>query len=183
MPNENKNQETEQTTRIVIILPTNAYFMSGIRDFTMEMVKNMTKFDEQWAYRFQSIVDELCNNAIEHGSAQDQDIKVTFTVNPSEWLEVTVEDTGTGKDKLKSKQITESMAKKKDADIRTMGIRGRGLAKIVSQWSDELEFTDRPEGGIKVRMRKYLNKPQEAEKPIQGIGAFNPKDPTKLTLA
>ncbi|MBI4975562.1 hypothetical protein HZC20_02690, partial [Candidatus Peregrinibacteria bacterium] len=66
------DQETTkigEKTKISITLPTNAYFMSGIRDFTLNMIKNTTNFDEKWAFRFQSVVDELCNNAIEYGSA------------------------------------------------------------------------------------------------------------------
>ena len=55
------NLTNESPVKISIILPTNAYFMSGIRDFTMTVVENMTGFSEKWAFRFQSVVDELTN--------------------------------------------------------------------------------------------------------------------------
>ena len=70
----------KKPTKITITLPTNAYFMSGIRDFTLAMIKNTTQFEEKWAYRFQSVVDELCNNAIEYGSAPGENIKIIFNV-------------------------------------------------------------------------------------------------------
>ena len=35
---------TKEPVKITIILPTNAYFLSGIRDFTLTMTKNMTGF-------------------------------------------------------------------------------------------------------------------------------------------
>ena len=50
---------SEEPIKITITLPTNAYFLSGIRDFTLAMTKNMTGFSDQWAFRFQSVVDEL----------------------------------------------------------------------------------------------------------------------------
>lgn len=181
-----QNASDQKETKIVMILPTNAYFMSGIRDFTFQIVKNMTKLSEQWAYRFQLIVDELCNNAIEHGSAQNQDIKITFILIPEQSLEVVVEDTGTGKEKRKATEIKEFIEKQKTADITKIGIRGRGLAKIVIAWADQLEFTDREEGGIKASAKKYLNKKEEQILPpgaLKGIGAFAPNDPTHVLLA
>ena len=86
----------ESPLRITIILPTSAYFMAGIRDFTMTVTQNMTGFSEQWAYRFQSVVDELTNNAIEFGSAPGKDVKITFVSVKNKSIEVFIEDTGTG---------------------------------------------------------------------------------------
>ena len=96
---------TEESTKITIILPTTAYFMSGIRDFTLGLIKNTTKLDEKWAFRFQSIVDELCNNAIEFGSEKGKDIIIVFLHKPGEYLEVSVQDTGTGKSKSKAADL------------------------------------------------------------------------------
>ncbi len=58
MPEEN------QSVKITITIPKEAYFISGIRDFTLNLIKNTTSFSEKWAFRFQSVVDELCNYAI-----------------------------------------------------------------------------------------------------------------------
>src|SRR3989338_4672591 len=74
--------------KIAVILPTNAYFMSGVRDFTKTIVMNMTGFSEQWAFRFQSVVDELTNNAIEFGSAPGEYITVTFLSQKGKSIEV-----------------------------------------------------------------------------------------------
>ena len=40
------------------------------------------------------------------------------------------------------------------------GLRGRGLSKIVAEWTDELTFIDKETGGIKVKIRKYLKDPK-----------------------
>jgi len=149
MPNTN-------TTRITITLPTNAYFMSGIRDFTLNMVKNTTSFEEKWAFRFQSVIDELCNNAIEYGSAPGSDIRITFIYAKDDYLEISVEDTGTGKNRVNAAQVQKLFDDRKSPGYVFTGIRGRGLVKIVGEWSDELKFEDRTGGGLKVTVKKHL---------------------------
>lgn len=170
-----KAEVTPEKTEIKIVLPTNAYFMSGIRDFTLSMIRNMTDFSEQWAFRFQSVVDELCNNAIEHGSSKDDTIEIMFVNYPNEAIEIVVEDHGTGPDQLTAAQIHEVIEKNKGMDITQMGLRGRGLAKIVSEWTDELEYKDTAKGGIRARVKKYLNDQQFKE-------VLPDSDPTHIVL-
>lgn len=150
-------------TKITITLPTNAYFMSGIRDFTLNMIKNTTNFPEKWAFRFQSVVDELCNNAIEYGSAPGSEIRITFFHKKEDFIEIHVEDTGTGKNKIKAEQIEKLMEERKAPGYVFTGIRGRGLVKIVGEWTDELKFEDRPEGGIKIIAKKFLKDARQNE--------------------
>jgi len=150
-----KNNKT-QPVKILITLPTHAYFMSGIRDFTLSLIRNTTDFSEQWAYRFQSVVDELCNNAIEHGSKPGEEIKITFIYTPLNNIEIIVEDSGTGEHPKKAAELKVLIENKIEKDLPMTSLRGRGLSKIVHEWTDELEFIDKPEGGLKVRVRKYL---------------------------
>ena len=142
---------------ITITLPTNAYFLSGIRDFTLGLIRNMTEFSEQWAFRFQSVVDELCNNAIEYGSTSGQDIKITFISNPHESIEIHIEDTGTGKNKTTAAALKKLIEDRRSPTYQYNGIRGRGLSKIVAEWTDELVFEDTEKGGIRVKIKKMLN--------------------------
>jgi anti-sigma regulatory factor (Ser/Thr protein kinase) len=144
-------------------MPTNAYFMSGIRNFTLGLIRNMTDFSEQWAFRFQSIVDELCNNAIEHGSEPGKEITITFISTPHDNIEIFVRDTGTAKSKLTAVELTKMINERRNPSYVHAGIRGRGLSKIVAEWTDELEFKDLPEGGIEVRIKKSLNDPKLKE--------------------
>lgn len=150
----------EKPMVITITLPTNAYFISGIRDFTLGLIRNMTEFSEQWAFRFQSVVDELCNNAIEHGSRPGENIKITFINHAHDSIEIEVEDSGTGKSQLKAADIAQIVKERTDPAFVHSGLRGRGLSKIVSEWTDELEFIDKKEGGTKVRIKKYLKDPK-----------------------
>jgi len=168
-----QERPSDKPMRIVITLPTNAYFISGIRDFTLGLITNTTKFSEQWAFRFQSVVDELCNNAIEYGSAPSSDIRITFTVDSKKYLQIEVEDTGTGRKGMNAKQLADMVEERKQPDFIVKGIRGRGLSKIVAGWTDELRFTDRPDGGMKVIIRKYLDKPEEVtENSVKNPGAI-----------
>ena len=161
---ENGQQSLEtKPVRITITLPTNAYFMSGISNFTLGLIRNMTEFSEQWAFRFQSFVDELCNNAIEHGSTPGKDITLTFVSYPHDSIEIYVKDSGTGKNKLNAEDLKKIIEQRRDPNYVHTGIRGRGLSKIVAEWTDELEFKDTPEGGIEVRIKKFLNDPKLKE--------------------
>lgn len=165
--------KTKQPLEITISLPTHGYFMSGIRDFTLSLIKNTSDFSEQWAYRFQSVVDELCNNAIEHGSAPGELIIITFKVD-RENLRISVEDTGTGPRKMTAEELKKLVEETRKQSPETMleKFRGRGLAQIVSEWTDELNFIDSPNGGMIVEVTKKLNddKTQELKQELSFAG-------------
>lgn len=152
----------ERPIDISFTLPTQAYFLSGIRDFVVNLTKNLTGFSQQWAFRFQAVVDELCNNAIEHGSAAGTYITVKFISTRGKSLEVIVEDTGTGREKMNAEQLTKLLIDRKQLMTNEyLGFRGRGLPKIVAEWTDELIFEDLPGGGIRARVKKYLRKDED----------------------
>lgn len=144
--------------KITITMPTSAYFMSGIRDFTLSLTKNMTGFSEQWAYRFQSVVDELCNNAIEHGSEAGQEIKISFISVEKQYIEIYVSDTGTGPSKKTAGDMNALIKERRSPEyLQKIGLRGRGLPQIVCSWTDEHEFSSNKEGtGLTARVKKYL---------------------------
>ena len=161
MPEEN------QSIKITITIPKESYFISGIRDFTLNLIKNTTSFSEKWALRFQSVVDELCNNAIEYGSADGSEIRITYVYKKDDYTEFIVEDTGTGSKPTTAKELKKLYQNRKEPGYAFTGIRGRGLVKIVGEWTDELEFTDRDQGGIIVRIRKYLKNSRQGTTKIE----------------
>lgn len=163
-------------TDITFEFPTGAYFISGIRDFVLNLIQNMTGFSEQWAFRFQAVVDELCNNAIEHGSAPGQKIRVTFVSTQSS-LEVFVEDTGTGKDKHTPESIKTLFESRLNlTQEQYLGFRGRGLPKIVAAWTDEVTFENSDLGGLRVHIKKDLRKEEDQ------VSSTAVNDPTHLVL-
>lgn len=152
----------ERPTEIRIQIPTQAYFLSGIRDFVVNLTKNLTGFSSQWAFRFQAVVDELCNNAIEHGSKPGDFIKVVLISTKNKSLEVVVEDCGSGKEKMTAQQMSALLKERKQImGTQYLGFRGRGLPKIVGEWTDEVVFEDVPTGGLRVKVKKYLRKEED----------------------
>lgn len=153
----------DDAVKISVIIPTNAYFMSGLRDFTMNIVRNMTGFSEQWAFRFQSVVDELVNNAIEFGSAPGQDVMITFLSRKGKSIEIFAKDSGTGPSQKTADEMTRMIEDRKNMDpSKITSIRGRGLAQIVANWTDVLEFKDNEEGkGLTVHVVKFLEGGEE----------------------
>lgn len=153
------NTEPTQTqpVRITLTMPTNAYFMSGVRDFTLSIARNFGNLSNQWAYRLQSVVDELCNNAIEFGSNRNDEISVTFIYTPEKSIDIIVEDHGTGKMRTTAAELQRIVREKRAPGHSITEIRGRGLATIASEWTDELRFEDRPGGGLRITARKYIN--------------------------
>lgn len=144
--------------KISLILPTNAYFLSGVRDFTKTIVENITGFSEQWAFRFQSVVDELVNNAIEFGSAPGQDVRITFVSVQGQQIEIYVEDTGTGPNKKTAEEMMQLIEERKTINpLEITTLRGRGLAQIVVNWTDVLEYTDNEQGGLTAHIIKRLD--------------------------
>lgn len=175
---QNLQNLEKKPIKITITLPTNAYFISGIRNFTLSLIRNMSEFSEQWAFRFQSIVDELCNNAIEHGSSPGSEIKITFISILHESMEIIVQDSGSGKTKISAAELTRLVNERRNPQYVHRNIRGRGLAKIVAEWTDELEFTDLPNGGIQVRIKKNLG-----DQKIKEISQQFQENPTHLVLS
>lgn len=158
MPKQKAPKTASEITEIRISFPTSAFFSSGIRDFIFSLTKKITHFPDLWAFRFQSVVDELCNNAIEHGSKKNAPIECLFRISPNHYFETIIQDEGKGGKSYRAEEIQQALSKseKKDA-ILISGVRGRGLSHIVAPIMDEIEFSDRKNGGISVRVRKYFH--------------------------
>jgi len=149
--------QAEAPIKITITIPTTAYFLSGLRDFTMNLVRNITGFSEQWAFRFQSIIDELVNNAIEFGSAPGKDVKITYISQRGKSIEIYVEDTGTGPGRKTAEEMAKLVEERRHINpLQLTSIRGRGLSQIVANWTDVVDFKNNAEGGLIVHVVKYL---------------------------
>ena len=152
-------KEPQNPVRIKIVFSATAYFFSGIRELTLEVIKNMTEFPLEWAHRLQSVVDELCNNAVEHGSSEDSDITLSFLIDHHKKFEVIIEDTGTGKSRVDAKGLESILKEKQGQDlVAESSVRGRGLSHIIAPLADELLFEDREGGGIRIHVIKFLQK-------------------------
>lgn len=149
-----QNTQHEQPVRIKITIPTDVYFLAGLRNFTLDMSRNVAGFDDQWAYRFQTVVDELTNNAIEHGSMKGDEIELLFEVERKKSMSITVSDTGRGPSKLSAIELQQRASSAKiKSGTPILGLRGRGMA-IMMSWCDSLEYAQNERGGISVTAKK-----------------------------
>lgn len=126
-------------------------FSPRIRELVLSVIRNNTKFSSRWAYRLQSVIDELVNNAIEHGSDGHSLVTISLFLDPLDGsLEVTITDAGTGNKKTTAAVLTKKMYENyelmKENPLINTTIRGRGLAQIVINWTDTFEIQDNTDG-------------------------------------
>lgn len=99
-------------------------------------------FSRQKAEQLKSVVDELCSNAIEHGSQPTSEVLLEVHTD-EKTIRITCQDQGHG-NKLSAAQIQENMNKELADDAK----RGRGVSMIVKNFVDEMMIRDREGGGI-----------------------------------
>lgn len=117
-------------------------------------------FSERECYQVETIIDEICNNAIEYGSTrQEAEILLEYRIE-QEHIEITVKDEGRKEFSLETiLKRSEQLIEKEVNNPEFMERRGRGLY-IVKKLSDSLDINVGQEGTtVKVVKRKS----QEAE--------------------
>lgn len=131
-----------------------------IRRF-VEVISQKLSMWEEWVNRMILIVDELNNNAIEHGSRKTMWSEMRVVMSVDQWeldVNIEVEDSWTG------------MHPKTAAEMRELGqttkqkwfkhhnsIRWRGLFLIITRLVDELYFKDSKTGGLIVWIHKKIS--------------------------
>lgn len=137
----------EKDKKIMIIhIPASLDFWWMLRDFIGSTIQSDTKFSQKWKHRLQLMADELINNAIEHGSAPWDPIRIILVIHNNSNLEISVEDIWTWKSNFKSDDLLARARLNREimtADpTSNRTIRWRWLAMIVLNWSDEFHYED-----------------------------------------
>lgn len=149
-------QDKAKVETMKVSFPGSLDYVPGIRDLICYIAK-MRGFSEKEAYRIQTIVDEVCNNAIEHGSKNsDEPIMVVCTVD-DEKIDLTIEDRGS--DKASAEGLKKAVAKVQFTEQGKVNVqkRGRGLP-IVAMLSDMVEIDTRSTPGTKIHIVKFKSK-------------------------
>lgn len=130
-----------------------SYSQARIRELIANAASNVAGFTERQRDRICSVIDELCQNAFEHGSMPGAEIGVEIIFRDDE-IEILVEDRG--KDgALPAAEVEELFNKRRQEDpTASTSKRGRGLPRIVANWTDSVFFEDRDGGGLQVRVIK-----------------------------
>lgn len=136
--------QRQQHVRIKI--PSDYIYISPIRAFIRELAQQL-EFSPTRIEDIESTVDEICNNAIEHGSCgTNSDISIVLTLN-NNCLEILVRDRGKCKEAvswLQSGRLEEIERKMSPESERGHGIF---LAKTLS---DSIDMKPNVHGGTDV---------------------------------
>lgn len=131
-----------------------------IRDF-VGMIFDAHDIHVPWRWRFILITDELINNAIEHGSIEDD--MDSCIIEARRWadgifrISLEVHDTGKGKDSGSIHDIGKAQTTTTWHDWVYMGKRGRWLFHITEKLVDSLSFAESPKWWLAVRVEKSIS--------------------------
>jgi anti-sigma regulatory factor (Ser/Thr protein kinase) len=140
--------KNQNKAKVTLELPAKIFPYPPIRFLTQEIISSFMDLSDKWLNRIELIVDELFNNAAEHGSSKDDTIKVVFDIIMGEKIVVSVEDKGSeGNKSLEEihEHITEHQKNWEINKLENQTLRGRGLANIVTKWADKWEITKNKE--------------------------------------
>ena len=134
--------------RVRLKIPSNYIFINPIRAFVKQLAHQL-KFPQMRVDDIESTMEELCNNAIEHGSCEAKSsIFLVMTLN-EKCLEILVRDEGKCKgvvNWLQSGRLEEIEKKISPEDER-----GHGLF-LVKTLSDRMDIKSNTYGGTDVRV-------------------------------
>lgn len=165
--------EVDGAKCITLTIPANLSHSPRIRKFIGSLIEEDAKISSRWSLRIQLMADELINNAIEHGSTPGYPINIIFKCYKNSDIEIIVEDTGTGPKKIAAQDLMNKIQENKEKlavdPLSNKTIRGRGLAQIVSNWSNKFTYEDNDKGGLTSRILKHFSEDEfdmeKAKKP------------------
>ena len=124
-----------------IIFPADYKNIPPLRDLVFHAA-TLQGFDHQRAEHLRSVVDELCNNAIEYGSQPTSEITLEVHADEKK-IKIACQDQGHG-NKLKADDIKKLI----EQEIPKTAARGRGIPMIIKGFMNDFTLEDRPGGGI-----------------------------------
>jgi anti-sigma regulatory factor (Ser/Thr protein kinase) len=126
-----------------IEIPANLSFVSGIRN-CIALISGHFGFNEREIYHIATIVDEICVNAVEHGSRKrNSKVKVECRFKKF-FLNLVVKDEG-GKKFNVEKVLRDTDPVFDFSNANNIVKSGHGL-RIVSKLSDQLQITSGKQG-------------------------------------
>jgi anti-anti-sigma factor len=129
-----------ESEHIKISFPPQLAIVPAVRNFVSQVMLHKG-YSNRDSFRIETIVDEICNNAVQYGSPEDHDnIKLRLKID---WEKVEL-DTENVSDPRKKDQLREHMETlqnlqnlKNNVPVHSDGKRGRGLA-LVKMLASEL---------------------------------------------
>jgi anti-sigma regulatory factor (Ser/Thr protein kinase) len=138
-------------------MPANLEFVPVIR-VALQNIAFIFGFSDKEAYEIEFVVDEICNNAIEHGS-KGKDKTITMECKfDKQYIEIIVKDSGSPHFNVDEILKEGRRLMEEESEKQTLNIfrRKRGLI-IVQKYVDKMDITSDPNGTI-VKMVKKSHK-------------------------
>jgi anti-sigma regulatory factor (Ser/Thr protein kinase) len=141
--------------KITLTIPAQLGFVPGIRTALGRISYNFG-FSDKDVYEIETVIDEICSNAVLHGSkGKDEHITIECSFD-TQVVEITVKDSGSSD--FDADYVLENSKKlmREDTErkINALIEQGGGLGLIIVQkYVDKVEFTTRPDG-TEVRLVK-----------------------------
>ena len=134
--------------KIKIIMPAQLGFVPGIRTALGRISYNFG-FSDKDVYEIETVIDEICSNAVIHGS-KEKDEHITIDCGfDTQFVEITVKDSGSSA--FDAEQVLDKTKKLMRDDterkINALIEQGGGLGLIIVQkYVDKVEFNTLPDG-------------------------------------
>jgi anti-anti-sigma factor len=136
-------QSGKHPDQIKITFPSNLTLVPPIRQLTSRIAKQKG-YSNRDAFRIETIVDEICNNAVEHGKqGDDQIIDFKIDIDPKK-IELDITNIS---DPNKISSLKKLLKPKEVSELDTEEKRGRGLA-LIKMLSDELSVNCSEKGTV-----------------------------------
>lgn len=145
---------------IELKIPSAVFYIEPVRAFVGNLARSLG-FPRKRVADIQLVLDEVCSNAVHHGSANaNASVKLRIGVDDHA-LEILVRDTGTGNAPQKN-WLTRERLLEIEANRSPSGERGHGIF-IAKSLSDTHEMQSNDTGGTDVRVVFYFLKPNKVE--------------------
>ncbi|MFQ6040016.1 MAG: ATP-binding protein [Candidatus Poribacteria bacterium] len=138
----------QEQQRIKLKIPSNYTYIGLVRSFIKQLAQRL-EFPQMRVEDIELTVDEICNNAIEHGSCGiNSELLLVLTLS-DDCFEILVRDRG--KDKEATSWLQSGRLEEVERQMSPKGERGHGIfiAKILS---DRIEMKPNAHGGTDVRI-------------------------------
>lgn len=139
--------------KISISIPADFAFIPGVR-LCIALICSSFGFNEHEEYQIQTVIDELCNNAIEHGSKSPEELVHIYTEVKEGEMSVTIQDAGNKNFNVESAFALLKERRQKGWDEEEMVDRGRGLF-IVQNLTDTLDIQTGEKGTLVKVTKKH----------------------------
>ena len=145
---------------IELKIPSTVFYIEPVRAFIGNLAQSLG-FPRKRVADIQLVLDEVCSNAVHHGSANAADsVSLRISID-AHALEILVKDTGSGNAARKS-WLTDERLLEIEANRSPSSERGHGIF-ISKSLSDTYEMQSNEAGGTEVRAVFYLLKPNNTK--------------------